>query len=242
MFGHSKGAFTGASSHHKGLFQAADGGTLFLDEIGDMPLVLQAKLLRVLQERQVRPVGSTQSVAVEVRIMSATHRHLEARLEEGTFREDLYYRLNVVTLTVPPLSQRREDIPLLATHFLERLSAKSKRQRYTFAPEAMEHLISAEWPGNVRQLFNVVEYCAALSPTPVIPTALTKKALRERTGAILPLAEARSRFEHDYLLKLLQLTGGNAAEAARLAHRNRTDFYKLLSRHQLDPALFKAKD
>ncbi|MDQ2696000.1 MAG: sigma 54-interacting transcriptional regulator, partial [Pseudomonadota bacterium] len=203
---------------------------------------LQAKLLRVLQERQVRPVGSTQTVDVDVRIISATHRRLEEALEEGKFREDLYYRLNVVNLALPSLSERREDIPLLANHFLDRLRLKNRRTINAFAPESLELLVSAEWPGNVRQLYNVVEYCVALTATPIIPVALVRKALRDRTGEIVPLAEARSRFERDYLIQILQLTGGNVSQAARLAQRNRTDFYKLLSRHQLDPALFKAKE
>lgn len=241
LFGHAKGAFTGASTAHEGLFQAADGGTLFLDEIGDMPLVLQAKLLRVLQERQVRPVGSTQSVPVDVRIVSATHHDLEELLKQGTFRQDLYYRLNVVNLVLPPLRERREDVALLADHFLESLRTKSRRDVNAFAPEALELMISHDWPGNVRQLYNVVEYCIALSSTPIIPVALVKKALRDKGGEILPLAEARNRFERDYLVQLLQLTEGNVTQAARLAQRNRTDFYKLLSRHQLNAALFKDK-
>lgn len=241
LFGHAKGAFTGATTNHQGLFQAADGGTLFLDEIGDMPLVLQAKLLRVLQERQVRPVGSTQSVPVDVRIVSATHQDLEELLKQGNFRQDLYYRLNVVNLVLPPLRERREDVALLADHFLENLRSKSKRDVNAFAPEALELMITHDWPGNVRELYNVVEYCVALSSTPIIPVALVKKALRDKGGEILPLAEARTRFERDYLVQLLQLTEGNVTQAARLAQRNRTDFYKLLSRHQLNAALFKDK-
>ena len=242
LFGHIKGAFTGATNANEGLFKAANGGTLFLDEIGDMPMVLQAKLLRVLQEHQVRPVGSTQTISVDVRIVSATHYNLEELLEQERFREDLYYRLNVVSLTLPPLQDRREDIPLLANHFLKKLTSKGRRVVNGFSPESVDILVSANWPGNVRQLYNVVEYCVALCPTPVVPAALVKKALRNKTGEILPLAEARSRFERDYLVQLLQLTGGNVSQAARLAQRNRTDFYKLLSRHQLNPALFKDND
>ncbi len=241
LFGHTKGAFTGAISSHRGLFQAADGGTLLLDEIGDMPLSLQVKLLRALQEGHIRPVGSTETVAVDVRIISATHQDLESMLETGEFREDLYYRLNVVSLALPPLRDRREDIPLLANHFLKHLTAKNRRIVNAFAPEALDLLVSGEWPGNVRQLYNAVEYCVALSSTPVIPSSLVKKALRYKTGEILSLAEARNRFERDYLVQLLQLTGGNVSQAARLAQRNRTDFYKLLNRHQLNAGLFKDK-
>ena len=241
LFGHSKGAFTGAAEAREGLFQAAQGGTLFLDEIGDMPLVLQAKLLRVLQERQIRPVGADHSLAVDVRVVSATHYDLEERVEAGEFREDLYYRLNVVALALPPLRDRREDIPILANHFMQCLVARDGRHVSAFAPAALELLSSADWPGNVRQLYNVVEHCVALSTTSVIPPALVKKALRDRVGELLPLAEARNRFESDYLVQVLHLTSGNVAQAARLAKRNRTDFYKLLNRHQINPTLFKEK-
>jgi len=239
LFGHSKGAFTGASRDHKGLFQAAHQGTLFLDEIGDMPLSLQAKLLRVLQDKEVRPIGATASVTVDVRVISATHHKLEQEMVSGNFREDLYYRLNVVALEIPSLAQRREDIPLLASHFLAKLSTRSNRKVEGFSPEAMELLISASWPGNVRQLLNVVEQSVALSTTPIISTALVQKALRAEPGEILSFVDARTSFERDYLVQLLQISQGNVTQAARLAKRNRTEFYKLLRRHHLEPGLFK---
>jgi two-component system response regulator GlrR len=240
LFGHVKGAFTDASSSHKGLFQAADGGTLLLDEIGDMPPALQVKLLRVLQEREVRPVGSSQSVPVDVRIISATHRDLDAAMVDGEFRTDLYYRLNVVTLTLPPLSERREDIPLLANHFLVTLAAKYDKRLSGFAPEALKALTTAAWPGNVRQLYNVVEQVCALSSTPLVPLALVQRALRAPSVQVLTFAEAKQRFERDYLVGLLKLTDGNVADAARLADRNRTEFYRLMQKHGLSPGLFKA--
>ena len=240
LFGHSKGSFTGATSNHQGLFQAAHGGTLFLDEIGDMPSSLQAKLLRLLQERQVRPVGSTKNIPVDTRIVSATHRNLEQAMAAGDFREDLYYRLNVVALEVPPLRDRREDIPLLARRFLSQIGERTGKAPKAFAPEAMELLISASWPGNIRQLCNLVEQTAVLATTSIIPIALVEKAQRDKPGEIVPFAEARSHFERDYLTQLLQITGGNVAAAARMAKRNRTEFYRLLQRHQLEPALFKA--
>ncbi len=240
LFGHSKGSFTGATSNHQGLFQAAHGGTLLLDEVGDMPLSLQAKLLRVLQERQVRPVGSTENIPVDTRIISATHRDLEQAMSEGGFREDLYYRLNVVSLEVPPLRERREDIPLLARHFLFQIGERSGKAPKAFAPEALELLITASWPGNIRQLCNLVEQTAVLATSSIIPAALVEKALRDKPSEIVPFAEARSDFERDYLARLLQITGGNVADAARMAKRNRTEFYRLLQRHQLEPALFKS--
>ena len=240
LFGHVKGAFTDAVSNHKGLFQAADGGTLLLDEIGDMPPALQVKLLRVLQEREVRPVGASQSIAVDVRIISATHRDLDAAMEAGEFRADLYYRLNVVTLTLPPLSERREDISLLANHFLVTLATKYGKRLSGFAPEALKALTTAAWPGNVRQLYNVVEQVCALSTTPLVPLALVQRALRSPSVQVLTFAEAKQRFERDYLVGLLKLTDGNVADAARLADRNRTEFYRLMQKHGLTPGHFKA--
>lgn len=239
LFGHRKGSFTGAIKDHEGLFLAAGGGTLFLDEIGDMPLALQAKLLRVLQENMVRPVGSTESVPVDVRVISATHKDLEDAMEKGEFREDLYYRLNVVSIDIPLLSERREDIPLLTQHFLKNICEKSNKQITAFSPEAMEMLVSAPWPGNVRQLLNVVEQVVALSTTPVVPATLVRKALKSPSPDILTYSEAKLRFERDYLCHLLQITSGKVSQAAKLAKRNRTEFYRLLNRHNIDPNLFK---
>ena len=240
LFGHVKGAFTGAVAHHRGLFQAADGGTLFLDEIGDMPPALQVKLLRVLQERSVRPVGASQPTPIDVRVLSATHRDLEAAMAQGQFREDLYYRLNVVTLQLPTLGERREDIPLLANHFLQRLAAKYQKRINGLAPEALRALTMAAWPGNVRQLYNVMEQVCALTTTPLVPLSLVQRALRVPTVEVLSFADARHRFEREYLVGLLKLTDGNVADAARLAERNRTEFYRLLQKHQLTPGLFRA--
>jgi two-component system response regulator GlrR len=240
LFGHVKGAFTDAVANHKGLFQAADGGTLLLDEIGDMPPALQVKLLRVLQERVVRPLGSSQSIPVDVRIISATHRDLDAAMAAGQFRQDLYYRLNVVTLSLPPLHERREDIPLLANHFLHKLAGKYGRRLSGFAPEALKVLAAAPWPGNVRQLYNVVEQVCALSTTALVPLALVQRALRVPTVEVQTYAEAKRRFERDYLVGLLKLTDGNVSDAARLAGRNRTEFYRLLQKNDLTPGLFKA--
>ncbi|MDM0043191.1 sigma 54-interacting transcriptional regulator [Variovorax dokdonensis] len=240
LFGHMKGAFTDAHANHKGLFQQADGGTLLLDEIGDMPPALQVKLLRVLQERAVRPLGGSQSIEVDVRIISATHRDLDAAMAAGQFREDLYYRLNVVTLNLPSLADRREDIPLLANHFLQRLAGKYGKRLSGFAPEALKALATAPWPGNVRQLFNVVEQVCALSTSPLVPLALVQRALRVPTVEVQTYAQAKQRFERDYLVGLLKLTDGNVADAARLADRNRTEFYRLLQKHELTPGSFKA--
>ena len=240
LFGHTKGSFTGAARDYKGLFQSAEGGTVFLDEIGDMPLPLQVKLLRVLQDKEVRPIGTTQSSPVDVRIISATHRNLEEAIQNGAFREDLYYRLNVVSFTLPALSERREDIPILATHFLKQLTERYKKPINGFASEAMEILVKSAWPGNVRELHNVVEQSVALSTTAIITSDLVNSAIRGQSDELTSFESARSEFERDYLVKLLKITGGNVTNAAKLAKRNRTEFYKLLQRHHLDPKLFKA--
>ena len=240
LFGHKKGSFTGAVADRRGLFQAAQGGTLFLDEVGDMPLPLQVKLLRALEERKIRPVGSHESFDVDVRVISATHRKLEERIASGEFREDLFYRLNVVKLYIQALAERREDIPLLANHFLTRLAERYRRGHLGFSPEAMQLLVSAPWPGNVRQLLNVIEQAVALAPTEVIPESLVRQALDAGDTALTPLDEARKAFERDYLVRILKITGGNVTKAARLAGRNRTEFYRLLERHSLEPGMFKA--
>jgi two-component system response regulator GlrR len=245
LFGHTKGAFTGAAEARKGLIRSADHGTLFLDEIGDMPLPFQAKLLRMLQEREIRPVGSTEALAVDIRVISATHQNLENAIADKTFRDDLYYRLNVVTLEIPPLDKRREDIPLLAEFFLHRARARSSNAAVEvsgFSRQAMEMMMSASWPGNIRQLQNVVDQCVVLTTSPLIPASLVERALRLKEKALLPFAEARDRFEFGYLTQLLEMTDGNVAQAARLAERNRSEFYKLLRKHALEPELFRNRE
>jgi two-component system, NtrC family, response regulator GlrR len=240
LFGHVRGAFTGAVRDHDGLFRAARAGTVFLDEIGDMPLALQGKMLRVLQERRVRPVGATRDVDVDVRVISATHRDLEAEIAAGRFREDLYYRINVVTLHLPALERRRDDIPLLVQHFVGTLAGKYRKALAGVSGEALDLLVRASWPGNVRQLFNVLEKCVALATTPVIPAGLVERALNRPVEELASFDEARRTFEREYLSQLMRLAKGNVSQAARLAKRNRTDFYDLLARHRLEPSAFKA--
>ena len=241
LFGHEKGAFTGATRSHEGLFKAAEGGTLLLDEIGDMPMRLQVKLLRVLQENQVRPVGSTEAKQIDVRVISATHRDLQELMTQGRFREDLYYRLNVVNIKLPTLDERREDIPLLVAHFLQLIAAEADQERKVYAPEAVEMLVTAEWPGNVRQLYNIVRQNVALSRSPVISGELVQQSLGEHAGKLASFSDARDEFTRNYLSQILQITMGNVSQAARLAKRNRTDFYKLLARHDLNPDSFKSR-
>ncbi len=236
LFGHTRGAFTGAVTEHGGLFREADGGTLFLDEIGDMPVSLQVKLLRALQERQIRPVGSSKTIPINVRVLSATHRDLQQAMQDGSFREDLYYRLNVVNLQLPGLEQRPEDIPLLARHVLQQSVQRHQVDVSRFSDDAMQLLATAKWPGNVRQLVNVVEQCVALTHSPIIAAAQVEQALSQDSSYWPPLTEARDQFERQYLIRVLQMTEGNVTRAAELAGRNRTDFYKLLKKHELSAA------
>ena len=240
LFGHMKGSFTGAIADQRGLFVAADKGTLFLDEIGDMPLALQVKLLRVIETREVRPIGASRSISFDVRIISATHRDLAREKDLGTFREDLYYRLNVVTLRIPSLDERPEDIALLAQYFLAKLASRYGRDKASFAPGALELLVKAKWPGNVRQLYNVVEQSIALCPTEIIPQAFVEQAIQVEMHEMTSFEDARKRFERDYLTRILKLTHGSVTQAAKLARRNRTEFYKLLQRHGIEAALFKS--
>ena len=240
LFGHTKGAFTGAVRDHAGLIKNAHGGTLFLDEIGDMPLALQAKLLRALQERVIRPVGASSDITIDVRVICATHKNLQLEMHANRFREDLYYRINVVNLEIPPLAARREDIGLLANYFLSIFKTKYRKQLNGFAPEALEILLSAPWPGNVRQLQNVMEQVVVLSTTPIITVASLQKALQDNVSNMVSLETAKKNFEQQYLINLLKATQGNVAQSARIAGRNRTEFYKLLDRHHINPALFKA--
>jgi two-component system response regulator GlrR len=184
-------------------------------------------------------LGSRKSIPINVRVLAATNVQLEKAINAGHFREDLYYRLNVVSLKLPSLAERREDIPLLAAHILGKLAERYRKPASTLAPDAMALLVAAPWPGNVRQLLNLLEQCVALATTPVIPATLVQAALKEDAAALVPFEEARKTFERDYLVRLLKITGGNVTQAAQLAKRNRTEFYKLLQRHRLEPGMFK---
>ena len=241
LFGHEKGAFTGANTRHEGLFQAANGGTLFLDEIGDMPLPLQVKLLRVLQDLEVRPVGSTKSYPVDVRIISATHQDLGKAVQEGNFREDLFYRLKVVPLEMPTLAERCEDVPVLAEYFLEKHAKQNNKPKKHFSPAAMDYLVASSWPGNIRQLTNVVDLCATLCKTNTISMNLVNTALQDKPKNIQTLKEVKQACERNYLISVLRITGGHVANSARIAGRNRTEFYKLLNQHKIDPVQFRTK-
>jgi two-component system response regulator GlrR len=240
LFGHEKGAFTGAIKSSKGLFAQADGGTIFLDEIGDMPLAIQAKFLRVLQERQFYPLGSQQARNVDLRVVVATNKNLRELVKEGQFREDLFYRVNVIPIMLPELKERPEDIPLLAEHFLRKYSQAMKKRINGFSQGAMLRLMQYDWPGNVRELENTIEYAVAMCLNDLITEGhiLPQKAEHD-SNQIKPMKQARDEFESDYLTHLLKSTGGNVSNAAKLAGRYRADLYNLLKKHGLIPSEFK---
>jgi two-component system response regulator PilR (NtrC family) len=240
LFGHRRGAFTGAVADHEGVFQAADGGSLFLDEIADVPLGLQVKFLRAVQEREIVPLGSTRPVKVDVRLMAATNRHLEEEVQAGRFRSDLYYRLNVVQIALPPLRERREDIPLLATEYVRRYSQAFTVAPKVIEPAALERLLQYDWPGNIRELQNVIERCFALAPRASIDLESLPARLRAVPesaapavdfGADLPSLEAAER---SLVIAALRQSGGNKNQAARILGIDRQRLYRKLEKYHLE--------
>jgi len=223
LFGHVRGAFTGAVKDRPGVFQRAHGGTLFLDEVAELPMELQAKLLRVLQERTFVPVGGTRTIDVDVRIVAATHRSLRAEVEAGRFREDLMYRLRVIPVYLPPLRERRGDIELLLRHFLERATARLGRSVTGIAPEAMRALLDHDWPGNVRELINVVEYAAVVGRGPTVELAHLPPEFRE--ARLRPSLSGHGD-ERSQILRALDQTGGNIGDAADLLGMSRPTFWR----------------
>jgi DNA-binding NtrC family response regulator len=232
LFGYEKGAFTGASGRHEGKFEAASGGTLFLDEIGDISPKLQLDLLRVLEERRVTRVGGTESVAVDVRIIAATNRNLEKAVEEGRFRQDLYYRLNVISVRLPRLSERREDIPLLVDHFLERLAAEMGREVEGVSSEAMSLLMAHDWPGNVRELRNVLERGLVIAKAPVIEAADFGLSLTGR-GPAPERPASLSEIEKQHIAFVLEHAHGNVTQAARILDIDRVTLYNKIKKFRL---------
>jgi len=236
LFGYVRGAFTGSHGPKRGLFQSANGGTMFLDEIGEMSLGMQVKLLRAIQEREVKEVGAEFSTKIDVRIIAATNRDLAKAVQEGTFRNDLYYRIQVVPLTIPPLRERRDDIPLLAQHFLKQSIERVEKEIRGFTPAAMKKLMLYHWPGNVRELENVIEKAVVLSREDMIgPELVPSASSSPGSGQLQPLTQAKEAFERNYLKEVLQLTGGNISRAAQFAGRYRADFYKMLKKYNMHP-------
>jgi two-component system response regulator HydG len=248
LFGHVKGSFTGATSHKKGLFEAADGGTIFLDEIGDVPPATQVRLLRVLQEGEVRRVGANESIKVDVRVIAASNVDLARAKEQGKFREDLFYRLNVIAVNLPPLRDRPEDIPLLASHFMKMYAAKAGKQITGITQGAMEALTVHRWVGNVRELENVIERAVVLTSNEVLDVEELPPGFRERSQgggdaveifslAHLPYAQAKRlamrAFERRYLSALLEKSNYNVSSAARAAGVDRSNFRRLLKQYEV---------
>ncbi len=251
LFGHARGAFTGAATAKPGLFEEANGGTIFLDEVGELPLAAQVKLNRVLQEREIRRVGDTTPISVDVRVIAATHRDLREEAKAGRFREDLFYRLNVLTVTLPPLRERTDDVPLLAAHFLEKHARAVRRTISAFDPEATRRLVAHAWPGNVRELENTVERAVAVAGGAVVgvedlPPELASAPPAPAPGALASLpykdaiAGARDRVTRDYLVALLREFGGNVTRAAERAGMERESLHRLLRKHGLRSDDFKA--
>jgi DNA-binding NtrC family response regulator len=255
LFGHVRGAFTGADRDREGAFVQADGGTIFLDEIGEMDLEVQPRLLRALERRQVKPVGTTQYKTVDTRVVAATNRDLPEEVKAGRFREDLYHRLAVVTVHIPPLRERKDDIPLLVHHFLARAAEESGRKPPTVRPEAMAALCDHEWPGNVRELRNVMERVIAIAPkaeeidlavlglegatrSPASAGAGAAMAASGGSGELLQFKEAKDQliaaWERDYLRKLIEACGGNVSMAARRAGIDRVYLHRLMKKHEID--------
>ncbi len=241
LFGHVRGAFTSAVTAKRGLFQSANGGTLFLDEIAEMSLPMQVKVLRAVQEREVREVGADNTTKVDVRIITATNKDLAECVKLGTFRHDLYYRISVVPLTVPPLRERKDDIPLLAQHFLKQSASRSNKDVRGFTPAAMHRLMIYPWPGNVRELENAVEKAVVMSRQDMVLPELLPSAGPGTDIGLKPLTEAKEEFERSYLRNVLQMTGGNISRAAQFAGRYRADFYKMLKKYGLHPSMLKER-
>ena len=242
LFGYEKGAFTDAKRSHGGLFAQSHQGTIFLDEIGDMSLSVQAKLLRVLQERRFYPLGSGRPIEVDVRVIVATNKDLEAEVKNGSFREDLFYRIHVVPIDLPPLRQRKEDIPPLAEHFLREISQRMEKDMKGISAMAVQKLMLYDWPGNVRELENTIEHAVAITQHDVISEEIILPAKDLPAKPLKPLKEAVEDFRKGYLVRLLEFTKGNVSRAAEMAGRYRADFYNLLKKHNLKPEDFKDLD
>jgi len=240
LFGHARGAFTGAHGDKRGIFEEAEGGSLFLDEIGDLYLSCQVKLLRVLQEEEVRRLGETRNRKVDVRIIAATNKELKAEMSARRFREDLFHRISVLPIHLPPLRERREDIPVLVDQFVRQFNRELGRSIRAFTPQALDRLQSLAWPGNVRELENRVKQAMVMARTEVIDLETLDVPAAGGAGAPFPpFKSAKAEFVRAYLVQCLRHVKGNVAAAARLAGKDRKDFYDLMKRHHVDPAAYR---
>jgi two-component system response regulator GlrR len=241
LFGFKRGAFSGATTDKKGLFVQAHRGSFFLDEISEMPPTMQSKLLRVLEEREFFPLGASATVKVDTRIITASNRNLGDAVKQEKFREDLYYRIHVIVVKLPPLRERKEDIPLLARHFLKKYNEEMNKDIQGFTSTANQKLLNHDWPGNVRELENTIESAVALAPDKEIDADLILPKARLPRRGIKPLNEAKDDFLKNYLVSLIEYTQGNVSQAAKLAGRYRADLYELLKKYRLDPVSFRDK-
>ncbi len=239
LFGYKRGAFSGADRDKKGLFVEAHNGTFFLDEISEMPLTMQTKLLRVLEEREFYPLGGSKTLKVNTRIITASNRDLAEEVEKGNFRKDLFYRVHVILVKIPPLRERKEDIPLLAKHFLNKYAKIMQKEIKGFSAAAIQKLLNHSWPGNVRELENTVESAIALAVHSKITDDLVLPKYGIKDSRIKPLKEAKDDFLKDYLVRLIELNHGNISQAAKMAGKYRADLYELLKKYKLNPADFR---
>jgi two-component system response regulator GlrR len=241
MFGYEKGAFTGAVQNKEGLMIQAQGGTFFLDEISEMPLSMQVKLLRVMQEKEFFPVGGRNTIKMDIRFIATTNKNLKEEVKNGNFREDLFYRIHVIDIHLPPLRERQGDVPVLSHYFLDKLSKEMNKEITGFSAAALQKLMLHSWPGNVRELQNTVESAVAMATENIISDDLILPALKAEVNNLKPLKDAKENFEKNYLLQLIELTEGNMAQAARLAGKYRADLYDLLKKYDLKPSNFRKK-
>ena len=240
LFGFEKGAFTGAVASKKGLFVQADKGIIFLDEISEIPLHMQGKLLKAIEEKEFYPLGSHKTVKVDVRIVSASNREIEKEVEKGTFRSDLFYRVHVVPIKVPPLRDRKEDIPILVEHFLAKMAEKLEKPAKSLSPAALQKLMLYAWPGNVRELENIIE-CAVVMSTEnsISEDLIIVPGQKDEKHTFKPLKESKQDFERDYLVQLMKISRGNVSRASKLAGKYRADLYELLEKYHINPLDFR---
>ena len=240
LFGYEKGAFTGAAARKKGLFVQADGGIIFLDEISEIPLAMQAKLLKAIDEKEFYSLGAQKSVKVDIRIISSSNKDLEMEVDKGNFRSDLFYRIHVIPIRMPPLRERKEDIPLLVEHFLEKYAVKINKKIKTITPQAVQKIMLYSWPGNVRELENIIECAAVMAKEDVINEDLIVLPTQNMDEiAFKSFKESKQDFERSYLIELMKISRGNVSQAAKLAGKYRADLYDLLEKYNLNPLEFR---
>jgi two-component system, NtrC family, response regulator GlrR len=239
LFGFEKGAFTGASAGKKGLFTQAHGGSIFLDEISEIPLSMQGKLLKALEDKEFYPLGAQRPIKVDLRIISASNKNLEQEVEKGAFRQDLYYRIHVIPIKIPPLRERQEDIPLLISYFLDKYNRKMNRDIKGFSTGALSKMMGYAWPGNVRELENAVECSVVMTTEPIIPEDLVLPTKSASEISLKPFKDSKMDFERRYLLQLMEISKGNISRAAKLAGKYRPDLYELLQKYNINPPDFR---